>query len=130
MATVKKIPFEITGADGGPMRGEARTASLDAARPAVVIAHGFKGFKDWGMFPPLATRIAQAGITAVSFNFSGSGVGKDGQTSREPDRFAHDTYTRQLSDLSEILRRLTEARLIPGLARPGKLGLIGHSRGG
>ena len=130
MATVKKIPFEITGADGGPLRGEIRATSVEATRPAVVIAHGFKGFKDWGMFPHLAGRIAQAGITAVSFNFSGSGVGEDGQNFNEPDRFAHDTYTRQLSDLSEILRRLTEARLIPGLVRPSKIGLIGHSRGG
>jgi len=130
MATVKRIPFEVTGADGGPLRGEMRTASPGSPRPAVVIAHGFKGFKDWGMFPHLAGRIAQAGMAAVSFNFSGSGVGEDGQSFSEPERFAHDTYTRQLFDLSEILRRLAEARLVPEMAAPSKIGLLGHSRGG
>jgi len=130
MATVKRISFEVTGADGGPLRGEVRTASPGASRPAVVIAHGFKGFKDWGMFPHLAGRIAQAGMAAVSFNFSGSGVGEDGQSFSEPERFAHDTYTRQLFDLSEILRRLAEARLVPEMAAPSKIGLLGHSRGG
>ena len=130
MATVKRISFEVTGADGGPLRGEVRTASPGASRPAVVIAHGFKGFKDWGMFPHLAGRIAQAGMAAVSFNFSGSGVGEDGQSFSEPERFAHDTYTRQLFDLSEILRRMVEARLVPEMAPPSKIGLLGHSRGG
>ena len=43
--------------------------------------HGFKGFKDWGFFPHLADRLARAGLVAVSFNFSGSGVGPDGETS-------------------------------------------------
>ena len=128
MATIKKTPFELRGADGGPLRGDVRTAG--ANRPAVVICHGFKGFKDWGMFPHLAERLARAGLTAVSFNFSGSGVGADGESFSEPDRFAHDTYNRQLDDLSEVLRVLSAARLVPGLGVPPRRGLLGHSRGG
>ncbi|MBI4502780.1 MAG: alpha/beta fold hydrolase [Gemmatimonadetes bacterium] len=128
MATIKRTPFELRGADGGPLRGDVRTAG--SSRPAVVICHGFKGFKDWGMFPPLAERLARAGLTAVSFNFSGSGVGADHESFSEPQRFAHDTYTRQLDDLSEVLRALSAARLVPGLGVPPKRGLFGHSRGG
>jgi dienelactone hydrolase len=82
------------------------------------------------MFPHLAARLARAGCTAVSFNFSGSGVGADGETFDEPERFAHDTYTRQLFDLSEVLKALKAANLVPGMARPSRLGLFGHSRGG
>jgi dienelactone hydrolase len=82
------------------------------------------------MFPHVAGRLAQAGITAVSFNFSGSGVGEDEESFSEPERFAHDTFTRQLSDLSEVLQALTGAKLIPRLSRPPKVGLLGHSRGG
>jgi len=130
MATVRKTAFELIGADGGPLRGEVRTAASGAGRPAVVICHGFKGFKDWGMFPHFAERLARGGLTAVSFNFSGSGIGADGDTFSEPDRFAHDTYTRQLFDLSEVLRALKAANLVPALVRPSKLGLLGHSRGG
>ncbi len=130
MATVKKTSFELRGADGDPLRGEVRTAAGGTGRPAVVVCHGFKGFKDWGMFPHLAARLARAGLTTVTFNFSGSGVGSRGDTFSEPERFAHDTYTRQLADLSEVLAALTEARLVPGLGAPPKLGLFGHSRGG
>jgi len=79
MATVNTTQFELVGADGGPLRGDVRTQEKGADRPAVVICHGFKGFKDWGFFPHLAARIARAGMTAVSFNFSGSGVGPDGE---------------------------------------------------
>jgi dienelactone hydrolase len=130
VATPKKTAFQLTGSDGGPIRGEVRTAGMTRDRPAVVICHGFKGFKDWGMFPQLAARIAHAGLTAVTFNFSGSGVGEDGESFSEPSRFAHDTYTRQLDDLSAVLRALKEARLVAGTQSPGKIGLFGHSRGG
>ena len=58
-------------AEPGPNPLRVRRA---APRPAVLVLHGFKGFKDWGMFPPLAERLALAGFSAVSPNFSGSGV--------------------------------------------------------
>ena len=130
MATVKKTAFELEGADGGPLRGDVRTAASGARRPAVVICHGFKGFKDWGMFPPLAERLARAGLTAISFNFSGSGVGPDGDSFSEPTRFKHDTYTRQLTDLATVIEATDHARLASGLSQPSRIGLFGHSRGG
>ncbi|MGH7538277.1 MAG: alpha/beta hydrolase family protein, partial [Gemmatimonadales bacterium] len=76
MATATTTRFRLTGADGGPLRGDVRAAGGD--RPAVVICHGFKGFKDWGYFPKAAERLARSGFAAVSFNFSGAGVGEDG----------------------------------------------------
>ncbi len=48
--------------------------------PGVLIVHGFKGFKDWGMFPLMAERLAEAGFAACRFNLSGSGIGEDGET--------------------------------------------------
>ena len=50
MATAMTTAVELTGADGGPVRGEVRTAAGGENRPAVVLCHGFKGFKDWGFF--------------------------------------------------------------------------------
>lgn len=130
MATVKRMDFELRGADGGPLRGRVLTARPAEGRPAVVICHGFKGFMDWGMFPPLAARLANAGLSAILFNFSGSGVGPDGETFSEPDRFAHDTYLRQLADLEIVCHSATTGSLVPGVAPARKLGLFGHSRGG
>lgn len=107
------------------MRGDVRTAGR--ARPAVVICHGFKGFKDWGYFPVTADRLARAGCAAVSFNFSGAGVGDDGETFDEPERFGRNTYSAQLADLDIILQALGSGSL--GL-EPSAVGLLGHSMGG
>lgn len=99
----------------------------DGAGPAVVLLHGFKGFKDWGMFPPAAERLARAGFTVVSPNASGSGVDDSGQFVW-PDRFGHNTFTRELADVEAVLGALDQGRL--GVARPSSIGVIGHSRGG
>lgn len=130
VATVTSTKFELTGADGGPLRGEVRTAGAGAGRPTVVICHGFKGFKDWGFFPHLAMRLARAGLTAVSFNFSGSGVGPDAESFSEPERFGHATISNDLEDLDGVCRALFDGDLVNDLARPTALGLFGHSRGG
>ena len=125
MATPTTTSFQLTGADGGPLRGDVRR-SRDA-RAAVVICHGFKGFKDWGWFPLVTDRLARAGFAAVSFNFSGSGVGQDGLTFSEPERFGHGTYTNHLQDLDGVLHALRVGSLGPP---PTSLGLLGHSMGG
>jgi len=130
MATPQLTAFTLTGADGGPLRGDVRSAGAGAARPAVVIAHGFKGFKDWGFFPQLADRLARGGVAAVSFNFSGSGVGPEGDRFTEPERFARATFGGDVRDLETVLAALRAGTLIPRLAPPSRIGLFGHSRGG
>jgi dienelactone hydrolase len=125
MATPIRTTFQLTGADGGPLRGDVRGAA--GKRPSVVICHGFKGFKDWGYFPVIADRLARAGCSAVSFNFSGSGVGEDGERFSEPERFGHSTYSGQLVDLGTVLDALCNGAL--GL-QPSAVGLLGHSMGG
>lgn len=125
MATPTQRAFRLTGADGGPLRGDVRTAGTD--RPAVVICHGFKGFKNWGYFPVIADQLARAGFSAVSFNFSGSGVGEDGETFSEPERFAHVTYSAEVRDLGLVLDALANGSV--GL-HPAAIGLLGHSMGG
>jgi len=125
VATPTQRAFRLTGADGGPLRGDVRTAGDD--RPAVVICHGFKGFKDWGFFPVIAEQLARAGFTAVSFNFAGSGVGEDGGTFSELDRFAHVTYSAEVRDLDQILDAVANGSV--GLA-PTAIGVLGHSMGG
>lgn len=111
----------------GPILVDVRAGGRSTARPAVVIVHGFKGFKDWGMFPPLADRLAQAGFTAVSLNLSGSGVDDRGEFAW-PERFGHNTFSAELADLATALDALAAGRL--GTAPPTALGLLGHSRGG
>ncbi len=130
MATVTTISFELVGADGGPLRGEVRTAEGGRDRPAVVVCHGFKGFKDFCFFPHVAGRLARAGMTAVTFNFSGSGVGPDGESFSEPVRFSHATFSNDLRDIDIVVTHLRDGTLAHGVAHPTALGMLGHSRGG
>jgi uncharacterized protein len=111
----------------GPIWIDVRSAARSQSRPAVVILHGFKGFKDWGMFPPIAERLARAGFTAVSFNFSGSGVDDVGDFTL-PERFGHNTFSAELSDTRVVLDALYRGEL--GVPPPSTTGVIGHSRGG
>lgn len=126
MATPTLTRHELPGALG-PIHIDVRAAGRTSARPAVVIIHGFKGFKDWGFFPPLAERIARAGMTALTFNVSGSGVDAAGAPSH-PDRFARNTYEAELRDTATVIQALLDGEL--ETASPSTLGLVGHSRGG
>ncbi|NNG16990.1 MAG: alpha/beta fold hydrolase [Gemmatimonadales bacterium] len=111
----------------GPILLDVRSGGRATPRPAVLVLHGFKGFKDWGMFPVLAERIARAGMTAVSFNLSGSGV-DDGGDFSFPDQFGHATFSGDLRDLDTVVVALSEGGL--GVPTPTSLGIVGHSRGG
>jgi pimeloyl-ACP methyl ester carboxylesterase len=126
MATATLTKHSVPGALG-PILIDVRAAGRTSPRPAVVIIHGFKGFKDWGMFPPFAERLARAGFTAVSPNLSGSGVDDAGEFTM-PDRFGHNTFTAELQDTRTALEALTRGEL--GVPAPSTLGLVGHSRGG
>jgi len=73
MATPTLTKHTLPGALGEILI-DVRAGGRGSPRPAVVVVPGFKGFKDWGMFPPFADRLARAGLSAVSMNPSGSGV--------------------------------------------------------
>jgi alpha-beta hydrolase superfamily lysophospholipase len=115
--------FEIPVTGARVIRGEVRVAP--AARGSVVLVHGFKGFARFAFFPFLADRLAANGLTAVTFNSSGSGVGEDLETFTDPDAFAENSYTRELQDLALVIAE-SERR---GWTGP-QFGLFGHSRGG
>ncbi|MBI4542292.1 MAG: alpha/beta fold hydrolase [Gemmatimonadetes bacterium] len=124
MSTARLEALRLVGADGGPLRVDIRSGARPGeVRPVVVICHGFKGFKDWGFFPRVAERLAWAGFTAVSFNFSGSGVGDDGESFDELERWGHQTPSGDLADVGTV---------VDFLAGRGAewFGLFGHSRGG
>jgi pimeloyl-ACP methyl ester carboxylesterase len=126
MATPTLTKHTLPGALG-EILVDVRAGGRDAPRPAVLVIPGFKGFKDWGMFPPLATRLAQAGFTAATLNLSGSGVDDAGDFVW-PERFGHNTFSIELADIATTLDALAAGKL--GTAAPTRIGLVGHSRGG
>lgn len=106
---------------------DVRAGGRGSIRPAVLVLHGFKGFKDWGMFPPLSQRLAEAGFIVVSPNLSGSGVDDEGDFSL-PERFGHNTFSAEVEDVRRVIDALMAGQL--GVPTPSSLGLVGHSRGG
>jgi uncharacterized protein len=126
MATPTLSKHALSGSLGDILV-DVRAAGRTSARPAVLVLHGFKGFKDWGMFPPFSQRLAQAGFAVVSPNLSGSGVDDSGEFSR-PERFGHNTFSAELEDARRVTDALFAGEL--GVHPPSTLGLVGHSRGG
>jgi uncharacterized protein len=100
------------------------------ARPAVVVCHGFKGFMEWGFFPPLGELLAARGFVAMRFNFSGSGMRPGEDSAGDPEGFRANTYSRERADLLAVLEAAAAGALVPGRIDAGRLGLFGHSRGG
>jgi pimeloyl-ACP methyl ester carboxylesterase len=116
-------PFEIPCKDGLSLRGDLYRA--ENALGSVIVCHGFKGFARWAFFPHLSRTLAQNGLTAITFDFSGSGIGRDRESFTEPEAFEHNTFTRELEDLELIEDHARRMKWING-----KFGLFGHSRGG
>ena len=125
---VTREAFSLEPRSGDVIRGDIRLPDGERPATAIVVVHGFKGFKDWGFFPHTADRLAAAGHAVVSFNFSRNGVGEDLETFSELDKFGANTFTLELDELRSVLDRVADGGLL-GWA-PERVGLLGHSRGG
>jgi len=125
---VIRVPFRREPRPGDVIRGDLRIPEGPPPRSAVVVVHGFKGFKDWGFFPHLCDRLVAAGFAVVSFNFSRNGVGEDPNEFTEMESFASNTLSFELDELSAVLDEVISGDLLP--RRPRTVGLLGHSRGG
>lgn len=105
------------------------TSPVEPPRGTLVIAHGFKGYKDYGMFPHLAWSAASQGWAVIRFNFAHSGMTRSDDTFERPDLFALDTWNRQVSDLEQLFLAISTGRM-PPCPSHAPVVLFGHSRGG
>ncbi len=96
--------------------------------PCLIFAHGFKGFKDWGFGPYLGKYFADKGFFVLTFNFSHNGVGESLTEFDELDKFAENTFSLEISELSEMIDAYKNGFF--GKTSNTGIGLIGHSRGG
>ena len=122
-SAIKPEPFDLPCKDGLTIRGEVYHA--ESPLGSVIICHGFKGFAHWAFFPYLAQTLAKDGLTAITFDFSGSGIGRDRESFTEAEAFAGNTFSKDLEDLDLVEDYARRKKWITG-----KFGLFGHSRGG
>ncbi|MDQ7815936.1 MAG: alpha/beta hydrolase [Melioribacteraceae bacterium] len=94
----------------------------------LIFVHGFKGFKDWGFGPYLADYFSNRGFLAVTFNFSHNGIGDNQQEFTELEKFAQNTFSLEISELNDLIDSIKSG--VFGLELSGKIGILGHSRGG
>jgi len=95
----------------------------------IVFVHGFKGFKDWGFGPYLGKYFANKGFFVITFNFSHNGVGENKTEFTELEKLGKNTFSREVRELNELLDAFRNG-FFEGIDPKGKIGLIGHSKGG
>lgn len=122
----------LPGASGRPITIDIFYTDAFTAKPVVVFAHGFNGFKDWGNADLIAAQFAEAGCVFVKFNFSHNGTTPEHpQDFVDLEAFANNNYTKQLYDVSYVINWVCDTENIHSKAiDKNNIYLIGHSMGG
>lgn len=129
--SVRTLSHRVENSRGDAVDCDVRFEEASSGKPVVVFCHGFKGFKDWGPFPEWGRHLARAGFVSIHLNFSYNGVHRDAPTTfTEPEKFANNTFTRELDDLECVLTAIGEDTFSEAPIDPNRIGLMGHSRGG
>ena len=68
---VESRPFELE-VDGRVVHGLADFPAQPGRRPVILVCHGFKGFFDWGFYPPLVDLLSPSATYKVAFSAAGS----------------------------------------------------------
>lgn len=122
--------FILKGTDGAPIRGDVYLPDTESP-PMVIVIHGFKGFKNWGVFPWLGRRLAEAGLAAACINLSHCGIGENYETFERLDLFERDTWSKRIHDVAQVIDAARHNLLTDKAEpNPARLGILGHSMGG
>ncbi|MEX2215128.1 MAG: alpha/beta fold hydrolase [Phycisphaeraceae bacterium] len=130
---MRTLNWSIPGADGQPILGNTHVPSPSQGelRGVLLIAHGFRGYKDYGILPGIAHYAAMNGLVAIRFNFSHSGMTNQLDTFERKDLFEKDTWSKQILDLRAVATAASEGTLDGFQAARGFAQVwYGHSRGG
>jgi dipeptidyl aminopeptidase/acylaminoacyl peptidase len=114
---------------GLPVRADVRLPAGTGRVPAILILPGFKGFKDWGMFPPAAKAWTEQGFATVAINTSRNGIGDSREEFTDLEGFAKNTPGREKKDAELVVAAIRRGELDARLDAEC-IGILGHSRGG
>jgi alpha-beta hydrolase superfamily lysophospholipase len=117
--------WDLPGSDGLPIRGTTHAPEGDP-RAVVLIVHGYLGYKEYGMFPWLASRLCGSGHIVHRINLSHSGM-DHGAGPFDEAVFARDTWSRGIEDIALLLEAIDRGQLA---GQDCGAVLLGHSRGG
>lgn len=100
-------------------------------KPLVIFVHGYKGYKNWGIFDKMNQYFVDGGFALLKFNFSHNG-GTPEQPIDFPDleAFGTNNYTKELSDVQTVINWISNNTDHHHEIDVNQIYLIGHSRGG
>ena len=120
--------YSFTTSDGERLSISSYLYESKFSGNSLIFVHGFKGFKDWGFVPYLCNYFAEQGFFTIAFNFSHNGIGENPLEFTELEKFAKNTFSQEVKELRELISAFRENFF--DIGAQGKLGLVGHSRGG
>ena len=71
MQEIKNI--QVPGKHQKPILTDVIYKKNNQKKPLVIFCHGYKGYKDWGVFNKMTSTFADEALFLVKFNFSHNG---------------------------------------------------------
>lgn len=123
--------FPLAGKHKKPIVTDLFYNKTGAKKPLIIFCHGYKGYKDWGVFGKMNTAFTDRGFALLKFNFSHNG-GTLEQPIDFPDleAFGNNNYTMELDDLQTVIDWIVQQKDHQHEIDTKNITLIGHSRGG
>ncbi|HET9887154.1 MAG TPA: alpha/beta fold hydrolase [bacterium] len=129
MSAIVETEIKLVNEIGRTVRADLRVPPGTGRVATILVLPGFKGFKDWGMFPPAARLWTEQGFATVTINTSRNGIGDSREEFTDLEGFAKNTPGREKLDVELVAAALRRGDLDARLD-PERLGILGHSRGG
>ncbi|NNC94725.1 MAG: prolyl oligopeptidase family serine peptidase [Chitinophagales bacterium] len=123
----------LDGLHGKPILTDVYLDENSEKKPIVIFVHGFKGFKDWGVFDLVAQYFANSGFVFIKFNLSHNGTTVDQPSDfADLEAFSNNTFSKELDDLAVVIDwACKDHPYVPSNEKSiDDIYLIGHSRGG
>lgn len=129
---VKKHASSINATGGNPIRYDIYFPLQVRSLNPVLFLHGFKGFKDWGLFPNFCRDLSTAGFAVIAINFSHNGTDVSLTELNQMDLFRRQTLSQNLDEVGQVIGAIDRGEIgIDGCRlNSSNIGIIGHSRGG
>jgi pimeloyl-ACP methyl ester carboxylesterase len=123
--------FEIEGSDKRSINMDVHHVDSEKPQPIAIFAHGYKGFKDFGVWSIIGDEFARNGIVFVRFNFSHNGVTPETPIDfSDLDAFGQNNFTKEIYDFSQVINFIYGEAINNEGWDQDDISIIGHSRGG
>lgn len=123
--------FPLQGKHNRPIVTDLFFEKTNSKKPLIIFVHGYKGYKDWGVFGKMNQAFLNQGFALLKFNFS-----HNGGTVEQPidfpnlEAFGQNNYSIEFNDLQTVIDWITKEEKYQDEIDTKNITLIGHSRGG